>query len=228
MLCQACNQHPATVRVIEITHPTKPAGANASSAQASPSPVPLPAPSPSAISGAPSSPTSTNAPLGSVAGDPSAAAAANDASNWPAPDASTAHEQWLCEGCAQTQSNVFGQAKDISEVWKLLKAQQPGARKQPQGVACPDCGMTMRDFRQRGRLGCAKDYEIFGAQLRDLLERIHGAARHVGRGPQQDEGMLLRRKRLDELQQALASAIREEAYEQAAKLRDEIQSLERS
>jgi hypothetical protein len=47
--------------------------------------------------------------------------------------------------------------------------------------------MTLRDFRQRGRLGCPKDYEIFGAQLRDLLERIHGAARHVGRSPNSDE-----------------------------------------
>jgi protein arginine kinase activator len=88
--------------------------------------------------------------------------------------------------------------------------------------------MTLRDFRQRGRLGCPKDYEIFGAQLRDLLERIHGASRHVGRSPNSDEAAILRRKRLDELQQELASAIRDEAYEQAAKLRDEIKSLERA
>lgn len=184
MLCQACQQNAATVRVIDVTHPKSAA--------------------------APSEPQ--------VEGQPAA----------PSAPASSTHEQFLCEACAQAQHDLFGQAKDLAEVWKLLKAQQPAARKQPAGAACPDCGMTLRDFRQRGRLGCPKDYEVFGAQLRDLLERLHGSARHVGRGPDQGESALLRRKRLDELQQALASAIREEAYEEAAKLRDEIKSLEHS
>lgn len=191
MLCQACQQNPASVRVIDVTHPkaATPDGAGSS------------------------------AQLGAAPLEADAAASA------PPP---TTHEQFLCEACAQAQHELFGQAKDLAEVWKLLKAQQPATRKQPAGVACPDCGMTLRDFRQRGRLGCPKDYEIFGAQLRDLLERLHGSARHVGRGPDQGEPALLRRKRLDELQQALASAIRDEAYEEAAKLRDEIKSLERS
>jgi len=222
MLCQACNQNPATVRVIEITHPPKSAAAPKSKTAADPK-----------AAGAAESSASMGAEAGAAGATfaspsaPTAGVSGPDACSQPAAP-STAHEQWLCEACAQTQSIHFGQAKDISEVWKLLKAQQPSGRKPAPGVACPECGMTMRDFRQRGRLGCPKDYEIFGAQLRDLLERIHGAARHVGRGPNQDEGVLLRRKRIDELQQALASAIRDEAYEQAAKLRDEIQSLEHS
>ncbi len=192
MHCQACQQNPATVRVIEVTH-------------ADPTPVP-----------AESAPATGDA-LGATAAA-------------PAPQPNTApKEQWLCEACAQAQHELLSQAKDLAEVWKLLKAQQqPAARKQPPSVACPDCGMTLRDFRQRGRLGCPKDYEIFGAQLHDLLERLHGSARHVGRGPRQDETAVLRRRRLDELQQELASAIRDEAYEQAARLRDEIKSLERS
>lgn len=207
MLCQACQQNPATVRVIDVTHPKS-------------------AETPSASGSAEAPSASTVTPLGDAQSSlegPATGGSSTGGSSTPPP---STHEQFLCEACAQAQHDLFGQAKDLAEVWKLLKAQQPAARKQPAGVACPDCGMTLRDFRQRGRLGCPKDYEIFGAQLRDLLERLHGSARHVGRGPHQGESALLRRKRLDELQQALASAIRDEAYEEAAKLRDEIKSLE--
>ncbi len=148
-------------------------------------------------------------------------------------------EQHLCDACAQKHGVPHTPAKNASDVWKLLRAtQNPKA-----GVACPDCGMTLRDFRQKGRLGCPKDYEVFGAQLKDLLERIHGATRHVGRvplgaerapdeaarvEPAEQSDALKRMQRMNELQRALDAAIREEAYEAAAKLRDEIRSLQSS
>jgi protein arginine kinase activator len=209
MLCQACQQQPATVRVIEVVHPSS--AAPALQPGADPANKPL---------GKPAQASNTGAPAPSAEPEAQKPASDNLAN-------ATTSEQWLCETCAQSHHGVHGQA-NLAEVWKLLQAQRPGARKPAPGAACPDCGMTLRDFRQRGRLGCPKDYEIFGAQLRDLLERIHGAARHVGRSPNSDEAAILRRKRLDELQQELASAIRDEAYEHAAKLRDEIKSLERA
>jgi protein arginine kinase activator len=230
MLCQACQQNPATVRVIDVTHPPQSTPAVSPSGKPQSKPQSKPQGKPSGALSSETAGEKASEPLGAALG---AEAQLGDTEGAPTQASenhanATTHEQFLCESCAQTQHDVYGQAKDLAEVWKLLKAQQPSARKQAPGIACPDCGMTLRDFRQRGRLGCPKDYEVFGAQLRDLLERIHGAARHVGRGPNQDELTVVRRKRLDELQQALASAIRDEAYEVAAKLRDEIKSLEHS
>ncbi len=216
MHCQACHQNPATVRVIELKHSSSASSPGASA----PAEV-----TPSELTPAEATPADDSRPSGA----PQAADSLAPHAGLPPSEAHVLPtEQWLCEPCAQAQHELLHHAKDIAEVWKLLQAQKPAARKQPPGVACPECGMTLRDFRQRGRLGCPKDYEVFGAQLHDLLERLHGSARHVGRGPRQDESMLLRRRRLDELQQALASAIRDEAYEQAAALRDEIKSLEHS
>jgi len=213
MLCQACQQQDATVRVIEVVHPSSAAPALQPGAAPANKPLGQPA-------GSPAQASNTGAPAPSAEPEAQKPASDNLANV-------TTSEQWLCETCAQSHHGVHGQA-NLAEVWKLVQAQRPSARKPAPGAACPDCGMTLRDFRQRGRLGCPKDYEIFGAQLRDLLERIHGAARHVGRSPNSDEAAILRRKRLDELQQELASAIRDEAYEHAAKLRDEIKSLERA
>ena len=86
--------------------------------------------------------------------------------------------------------------------------------------------MTLAEFRQRGRMGCPKDYELFAPQLQELLERVHGATRHVGRRPGVDEGTLARMQRVTELRHALETAIREEAYESAARIRDELKTLQ--
>jgi protein arginine kinase activator len=88
--------------------------------------------------------------------------------------------------------------------------------------------MTLAEFRQRGRLGCPRDYEVFMPQLRDLLERIHGATRHSGRVPGLDDQKMERLQRVNELQRQLEAAIREEAYETAAELRDQLKTLQQS
>jgi protein arginine kinase activator len=86
--------------------------------------------------------------------------------------------------------------------------------------------MDLEEFRRRGRLGCPKCYEVFKAPVGELLERVHGARQHVGRLPGVSDGELERMQSLAELRQKLEVAIREEAYENAARLRDEIQQLE--
>src|ERR1051325_3908863 len=48
------------------------------------------------------------------------------------------------------------------------------------GLRCPECGSTLRDFRDSGRLGCDQCYVSFDVHLRDLLRRLHGSSQHVG------------------------------------------------
>ena len=138
-------------------------------------------------------------------------------------------EQHLCEVCSQKLDLPHGavQAKSIAaDIWKLLQLSAQQARSKQSGLVCPDCKMSLNELRSRGRLGCPRDYEVFTPQLRDLLERIHGATRHSGRVPGLDESSLERLRQVNELQKRLETAIREEAYEDAAQLRDELKSLE--
>jgi protein arginine kinase activator len=123
-------------------------------------------------------------------------------------------EQELCDACAQGQNLPHNPAlkKSPQEILKLLHASAQRSRRE----------------RQKGRMGCPKDYELFGAHARELLERIHGATAHVGRLPGQDAAGLERSRRMSELQKELEAAIRQEAYEQAARLRDELKSLQSS
>ena len=146
-----------------------------------------------------------------------------------APTTYSTQERNLCDVCAKDADLPHAPMikQSVTEIWKVLKAKAQKGRKES-SVSCPDCGMTLLEFRQRGRLGCPKDYEVFAPHLRELFERIHGATKHVGRAPGLDSGDLQRMRRRSELQKDLESAIRDEAYEQAAQLRDELRTLEQA
>lgn len=97
---------------------------------------------------------------------------------------------------------------------------------------CPDCGMTLAEFKQKGRFGCARDYEVFAAHLDPLLERIHDITppRHKGRKPDlppEGDALVRARREISSLRDQLQGAVAEENYELAARLRDRINELER-
>jgi protein arginine kinase activator len=101
----------------------------------------------------------------------------------------------------------------------------PGAS--PEDLTCPFCGLTLKDFKELGRLGCPQCYSTFDTHLRALLRRIHGGTQHVGKvylPP--DPTVSEREKRLEALRRRLERAVSAEDFERAAELRDEIRSLE--
>ena len=77
-----------------------------------------------------------------------------------------------------------------------------------------------------------KDYELFESQLSGVIERAQqGGTHHSGKTPRPavpvvDSPVKLRQAELRKLKKDLARAIEDESYEVAAKLRDQIKSLE--
>ena len=57
-------------------------------------------------------------------------------------------------------------------------------------LSCPDCGIKFMEFRAGGRLGCPQDYAVFSKGLLSLLQRYHGATRHVGKTARRPRGGL--------------------------------------
>jgi len=92
---------------------------------------------------------------------------------------------------------------------------------------CAFCGLTMKDFRDTGRMGCARCYTTFESSMRELLRRVHGGSRHIGRvyrAPKEE--VLEKAGVLGELRDKLRRAIEQEQFEAAAELRDRIRVLE--
>jgi protein arginine kinase activator len=132
-------------------------------------------------------------------------------------------ERHLCQQCAAQMKLPHVPSKpQIHHIWQLLGQVQKASKVEP-STTCPHCGMTLAEFRQKGRLGCAHDYEVFADHLLPLLERIHNATEHVGRVP---GGRVAPED--DSLERALAEAIAAEDYERAAALRDALRAQRES
>ena len=133
----------------------------------------------------------------------------------------------LCEECANKQGMT-------NPIPSLLSGLLEGAKEllsaasTSSDVKCPDCGIKFDEFKARGRLGCPRDYEVFSKELVPLLEKIHGATKHVGRVPRGQGPDTLREDRLLRLRRDLNKAVKGEDYEAAARLRDDIKSAEES
>lgn len=92
-------------------------------------------------------------------------------------------------------------------------------------LRCEACGTTYADFQKSGKIGCAECYKVFKKPLEALLLRIHGNTQHAGRIPGGLKSDVSIRLNIDRLRQQLSKAIADEAYEDAAQLRDQIRAL---
>ncbi|MBO4688772.1 MAG: UvrB/UvrC motif-containing protein [Clostridiales bacterium] len=119
---------------------------------------------------------------------------------------------------------------------------------------CPSCKMTRSQFTKRGFLGCSDCYNVFARYIDPMFLRTQMGSKHVGRKPgasgsieipaETDELPIIKQvdtpsdemenlsekekaKRLliQEKEKLLKQAIKEENYQEAAKLRDEIRAI---
>ena len=141
-----------------------------------------------------------------------------------------AHELHLCEECAQQYLNRPSEETDAGAAvgGALIK---PGTEADEQleeldKLICPTCKLTFKDFRSQGRLGCSHCYIAFHDELMPLLENIHGETQHCGKFPKRTPDDSQKQYQLIKLRNDLRQAVVDESYEEAAKLRDEIQKLE--
>ena len=94
--------------------------------------------------------------------------------------------------------------------------------------ACPVCGISFFEFRNKGRLGCSFDYTCFAEQLGLLIENIHGERQHVGKFIRRaDRDNSDRRTQLIKLRRELDESVAIEDYENAKILRDQIRDIEK-
>lgn len=95
-----------------------------------------------------------------------------------------------------------------------------------QAPRCPCCGSTFSDIVRSGKVGCAQCYDTFRERLLPTIQRMHGNTKHMGRVPSTASPRAQAASKLEQVREQLQKAIEEENFELAAKLRDEIRSLE--
>ena len=135
-------------------------------------------------------------------------------------------EKHFCPDCAQQQEVLKQQQLNLTAfVQSMIGQHVGGAADELSRLTCPSCGIKYMEFKAGGRLGCPQDYKVFQAALEPLLERIHRARRHVGKVPPHASADAERQRLLIDLRVRLTRAVSEEAYEEAARIRDQLREL---
>ena len=123
-------------------------------------------------------------------------------------------EQNLCQSCAQDE----GIKSQFQNFYSPSGSQ----------LVCKNCGTTFEGFRKSGLFGCPQCYESFREKLDPVLRRVQGGTRHVGRTAcktAESKEQLMLKAKIEELRKNLTDVVKLEQYEEAARLRDEIQIL---
>lgn len=116
-------------------------------------------------------------------------------------------------------------------------------------LQCDYCNMTYEEFVSSGKFGCKHCYDVFSNGLDKVLKNIHGSNSHTGRNSsrmqelsqtkapnitkkttnheivQNEKKNNTKEEKVKQLNIELKQAIKEERYEDAAKLRDEIKKM---
>jgi len=139
------------------------------------------------------------------------------------------NELHLCEECARQKSTEMDQQFGLSDLLAGMAEFEKPTKEAENAVVtkCPNCGLTYTEFKKIGRLGCGECYSAFRKYLIPLLKRIHGSTHHVGKTPLRIRRPPKKKDDMQELRQRLQAAIENEAFEEAAGLRDQIKELEK-
>ena len=132
----------------------------------------------------------------------------------------------LCETCSKEKGVSDPTGFAMADLLLGLGATQQIETGQQPGHKGPVCGFTQTDFKKTGRLGCSACYDTFADGLATLLRGMHKGLRHTGKMPAKLSRRYAMADRVKNLEAELKQAVQNEKYEDAARLRDEIQKIE--
>jgi protein arginine kinase activator len=135
----------------------------------------------------------------------------------------------LCERCAAEKGVESPGAVAKTPLGSFLAAMGKEVEVPAPRTAdtCSQCGGSLQDFRESGRLGCPECWRAFEGPLRDLLRRLHGSTHHMGERYADHHGATPGPKvEVVDLREQLRAAVESENFELAAELRDRLRVLE--
>ncbi len=130
---------------------------------------------------------------------------------------------YLCEQCANENEAYLAQSNPFEQFMGAVFDQKTPS--QESSLTCPQCGMTIGEFKKRSKIGCANCYNVFKGYLSPIFKQIHGNNYHIGKKPSKFQRKLKEINYVNNLQLALRKSLEVEDYEEAARLRDRIKEV---
>ncbi len=135
----------------------------------------------------------------------------------------------LCESCAKKKGMIFPFGKSVASLGNMVAnlAQASSMGSTLFGTTCKKCGLSYAEFKQTSQMGCSQCYATFSPLIGPLLKQIHGSTQHVGKTSRRTVRLGSNMEELARVKLELREAVKNEAFEKAAELRDAAQKLER-
>lgn len=132
----------------------------------------------------------------------------------------------LCEGCSKAKGVTDEMGFGLAEAF-LGSAKGGVAAKQAvqDDIVCPACGFTQAQLKKIGRMGCPECYGTFREGLDSLLKSMHKGTKHVGKAPRRQAAGAKPLRTAASLREELERAVKEERYEDAARLKAELEKI---
>lgn len=131
---------------------------------------------------------------------------------------------YICHNCAKKNNiKIPAGFEDLGkmDIGSLLGLARPAEHK----PACATCGTTMDDIIRTGKVGCSECYTCFRRELTPHIHQIHGGVTHTGKIPHSADGKITTKRKIEMLKCELEASVKRQDYENAAKVRDEINKL---
>lgn len=123
-------------------------------------------------------------------------------------DSDKVREINICEECAREKGVDVKNRDDVAETKDRV---------------CPTCGLTFFEYKKSGRLGCIDCYKVFDDQIKIYLKEFQLGVKHKGKEPVRNTKVLSVKKEILEMKKRLENYVESEQFEEAVKLRDEIE-----
>lgn len=135
------------------------------------------------------------------------------------------HKVDLCESCAKEMGVTNTATFSLADLLIKTEAERQNKTTTTKALKCPSCGFTQEDLSRTGRVGCGKCYDIFKDVLDEVLKDMQRAPQHVGKIPKRLISSQTLQERRQVIEEALDLAVRNEKYEDAAVLRDQLKKI---
>lgn len=136
----------------------------------------------------------------------------------------------LCDKCAKKAGVNLHTSSMLSPLFSsFFDIPESGQTLRDHAKKCGLCALTFDDILSLGKVGCPECYNTFREELKNTIRSIHGTAKHSGLSPSNENTAATAPKKEtskeDQLRAELETAIKNENYEEAVKLRDQIKKL---
>ncbi len=136
-------------------------------------------------------------------------------------------EKHLCSVCAAEYGYSKFEQNGIANMLASMLGDFTHSEKISSAQKCGCCGASFYDIVETGKVGCPECYNEFYNQLLPYLKRLHGSVKHMGKVPNNAPLTVVKDDELTELRRRLELLVKEEKFETAAQVRDEIKMLEK-